>query len=241
MTTNTNYTRTLLLKHDEDRGINWQPPSANEIIAVLLDPNNQTMISSGLYSQSEATARINAAYQHFIDVFGLDFQSGTVLGNGQYNITDFFLLPYFSGIKSGTQIEVSLDTEHKDRAANNRWRAYQFGQLVLATGSGTFPGGTRAGETYVAGDVFAFWDYQLIKTNGCEISSNQQRETLRCNAQLMGTFVPGSQGYKNFHSTADVYDQDGNLGFFVESIIYVKDLNTNMVSSHTRQIITFTS
>jgi hypothetical protein len=233
------YQRIVLLSHDIDRGINYVPLDNEAVIASILDPNNQSMVSTGLYSQAEVDAKKAAAYQYFLDQYGLDFLNGTVLGNGQFLSGDWFLLPYASGSTLTSEIDVALDTDHKDRGANKKWHGFQFGQLMTCTASGTFTGGAYVGATYTAGDVYGYWDYQLIKTNGGPISPNKQRETWKCYAELPGRFVLGSQGYSDFKSTAAIFDEDNNRGNFYEIIEFVKDLDTNMVSSHTRQTITF--
>jgi hypothetical protein len=234
-----NYARVLLLSEDDSLGTSFTQPTSADIIANLFDADNGSMVSLGLYTQDQCDAKKAAGYQHFLDTFGIDFLAGVNAGYGEYIAGDFILIPYFSGSKPGSLINVALDTDHEDRGANKQWHAFQFGQLVASTVDGTFSGGTHAGETYLAGDVLAYWDYQLIKTNGGPILPTQQREILVCYATLVGRFVVGCQGLGNFYSTATVIDQDGNSGFFVETIYFQKDPLSGNYSTQTRQIITF--
>lgn len=235
----TDYARILLLSNDATLGTDFTPPTNASVIADIFDPNNISMISTGLYTQNQVDTKKATAYQHFIDLFGIDFLAGTNMGYGEYIAGDWILLPYTTGSKPASNIYVALDTDHKDRENNMKWHAFQFGQIIASTAAGTFTAGIHAGETYTAGAVMAYWDCQMIKTNGGPISPFQQRETFVCYATLTGSFFPGCQGLNNFYSEATVVDQDGNNGLFIETIYYRKDPLTGIYSTQTRQVITF--
>lgn len=231
------FSRIMLLTKDESLGTSFTPPTNATVIAQIFDPNNSTMTSTGLYTSTQVAAHKAAAYQHFIDLFGIDFLAGVSLGNGQYLAGDWLLLPYASGVNSGI-IDVSMDTENKARK-NGKWHAFQFGQIIASTAAGTFASGLHAGEAYGAGAVMAYWDYQVIKTNGGTISPSQPRENFLCYATLPGSFYPNAQGLNCFYSEATIIDSDGNHGYFYEIIYYRKDPVSGVYSTQTRQTITW--
>lgn len=234
------YNRVILLTNDIQVGINAPPPSTADIIAAVYDPNNSTMVSSGLYTQDQTNQKIADAFAYFLNTFGLDFANGFPIGGGRIVAGGWILFPYASGVKPGGQINVALDTSD-GKGNNGMWRGFQFGQVLAATTSGVFPGGTRAGQSFVAGDVLAYFDYNMLNTNGGPIGSYTQREVLVCRSPWTSKNILNSEGYTDSLSKLEAVDQNGNVGFAMENIVWVKDAITNMVTTRTRVVVTWGS
>ena len=232
------YDRIILLSNDLDVGINAPPPTTAQVIAAVFDPDNSTMVSSGLYTVAEANAKKQDAYDYFLETFGLDFLAGTPLGQGRYLAGGWVLYPYASGVSASSAIDVSYDSADRSKA-KGKWRGFQFGQVLAATVNGSFVGGTHVGNTYVAGDVLAYFDYDMLKTNGGPISSAKGREDLIMRSPWTSKNILNSQGYTDSLSKLEVIDECGHLGFVMENIVWIKDEITDMVRTKTRVVCTW--
>jgi hypothetical protein len=239
------YARLLSLSGNDNLGPNGIPPTQQEVLQLVFDPNNSTMVSTGLYTTTEVNAIRNAAFQYFLTQFGIDFINGVPApgfppGSGALFDTTFtwLLIPYASGVKPGTEIRVDFDSTHLRRGIHGKWRGYQFGQVAAAVASGTF-GGLSTGLDYVAGDVITDFQYNLLNTNGNPPGPQYKREVIRMRTPWVSKTIQNNQGYSDTLSKLEAIDECGNIGFVLESIMFQRDLLTTIVTSKTRVIATW--
>jgi len=230
------YERLLVLTADENLGTNYVPPTPDQRIANVLDPNHTGMVSSGLYTNAQATALRNDAIFYCIQQFGIDFTTGTVLPNGIIVLPSFTMIPYKSG--GDNSIHVASDSAHPLRGLVGDWHGYQYGELIVPTTSGTFPGGIHAGESFVLGDLLTYFDYNLIKLDAVPIIPFT-REILTARSPWPGKTVINSQGYADFFAKLEMVDSEGNVAYYSEGIMLIKDVVTGITYSNTRVVATW--
>jgi hypothetical protein len=235
------YARLVELTSDLDLGPNGVPPSEQQVFQLVIDPNNSTMVTTGLYTQDEATQKRNDAMAYLLVQFGIDFANGTPdpVIPGAAIASGWEMFPYASGVKIGSQIDVAFDSVNIARGVTGTWHGFQFGQVCGAGISGVFPGGLHAGEKFVAGDVLAYFDYNLLNSNGNPPSPQQKREVLIMRSPWTSKNILNSQGYIDTLSKLEVVDSNGNVGFVDESIMFQKDIVTTDVTGKTRVTITW--
>ena len=230
------YSRMLVISNDEDLGANYTPPSLSQLIASVLDVNHSLAVSSGLYTQTQINTLRTDSFNFFLTQLGIDFAAGTLLPDGKILATNFLMVPYKSGFAE--PIHVSFDSENINRGATSDWYGFQFGEVVAATANGTF-GGAHAGETYVAGDVLAYFDYNLIKSEGGTPTSTQAREIVRFRLPWTSKTIPNSQNYTDTLSKMEAVDSTSNVGFALESIMLIRDPSTGVTYKKTRVTVTW--
>ena len=74
--------RLIVLTADQNLGTGYVPPTPDQILAAVLDPNHAGMISSGLYNAAQVSTLRANALQYFKTQFGLDFSVGVTYPNG---------------------------------------------------------------------------------------------------------------------------------------------------------------
>jgi len=233
------YDRLLIISADANLGVGYVPPPPSAVIAAVLDPNHAGMISSGLYTSAEVIAFQNAAIAYFNATFGLNFNLGTTdPTTGIITLVSvspaytFIMVPYKAG--QDNSLHVAFDSAHPHRGENGKWYGYQYGVLVVPENNGIFIGGSHAGDTYVAGDILTVFDYNLIK-----LGHPHRREIIHVQSPWTGKNIPNSQGYSDFLAKCEAIDEQNRVGFYDETIVYIKDVVTNIVYSKTRVVITW--
>jgi hypothetical protein len=224
----------LVLVSDKTLGTNYVPPTPSQLVAAVKDANHGLMVSSGLYTNDQVTALRNNAISYFRDLFGIDFSLGFMLADGTIGLSNFVMIPYAS--QNVTTVNVAFDSTNMNRGAVGDWHGYQYGELVVATANGTFTSGTHAGEPFIAGDILTYFDYNLVKG---DIQSFQSREIVTVRSPWIAKSVPNSQGYSDFFAKLEIVDSNGNVGFYDETIVYIKDVSTNIVYTKTRVVATW--
>ena len=231
------YSRMLVISNDENLGANYTPPTLAQLIASVLDVNHSLAVSSGLYTQTQIDTLRNDSFNFFLTQFNIDFASGTLLSDGKIIAPSFLMVPYKSGF--AVPIHVSFDSENINRGATTDWYGFQFGEVVAATASGAFSSGAHAGETYVAGDVLAYFDYNLIKSEGGTPTSAQPREIVRFRLPWTSKTILNSQNYTDTLSKMEGVDSNNNVGFALESIMLIRDPSTGVTYKKTRVTVTW--
>jgi len=233
-----NFDRMVVLTTDVNLGTAYVPPTIAQIVAAVTDPNHAAMISTGLYNQTQVNALRADAFAYFNNTFGIDFSVGFVLANGTIVLPNFIMIPY-SNLHTSA-VHVSFDSAHMDRGSDASWYGYQFGELVVALTAGLITGGTHIGDNYGAGDIMTLFDYNLMKTDGNPPSPDVQREILRARTPWIGKNIsPNSQGYSDSPSKLEVVDEDGNVGFYAENIMFIKYVDTGLIYDRTRSVLTW--
>ena len=232
-----NFDRMVVLTADKNLGTTYVPPTIPEIVASVTDPNHMSRISSGLYTQPQVNALRSEAIAYFLANFGINFATGTVLPNGTLAIAGFVMIPYTSA--TATVIRVSFDSKHENHGSNGKWYGYQYGELIACTASGTFTSGSHAGDTYAAGDLLTFFDYNFMNTDGAQPNATYKREIIRARTPWLVKNLVNSQGFVESPSKLEAIDEDGKVGFYMENIMFTKDVDTGNMHSRTRAVFTW--
>jgi hypothetical protein len=230
------YSRIVVLASDASLGVNGTPPTTAQVIAKVLDPNHTSMITSGLYTQTQVDEFVVASNLWFLNNFAINFTAGQTAPNGVIAVPSFGA-PLFQLFPYSAQnvVKVTFDSSNLNRGVNDDWIGSQFGVVVACTTHVQFSGGYHAGENCSAGDVLAYFNYNLLKSN----SSHSFREDLLVYTPWTSKNILNGQGYFDSLSKLEAVDQQGNIGFFMENIVWNKDVATNIVGTKHRVIITW--
>ena len=148
---------------------------------------------------------------------------------------DSCVIPYRSG--QDNSINVAFDSLHPLRRIEGDWHGYQFGELLIPSNTGTFPGGVHVGDSFSAGDILTYFDYNLIKLGALPFGT--QREIVTVFSPWPGKNVPGSQGYTDFFAKLEAVDYNSNQAYYSEGIMLFKEVSTGVTYSKTRVNITW--
>lgn len=237
------YSRMVVLTNDISLGTNFTPPTTQQVLEQVLDPNHASMISSGLYTQAQVNAFVQASNAYMLARFGYNFSAGQVDPNT--GITYYptaaaplvILFPY----SAQNVVGVAFDTANLARGVTDSWVGSQFGIVIACTITQQFPGGDHAGETCAAGDILTYFHYNLLKTGVPSQVQNLPvfREILQCQSPWPSKNIINSQNVTDTLSKLEANDQNNKLGFFMENIVYQKDVTTGVWSTKTRVVITW--
>ena len=176
------------------------------------------LLVQDLYTTASITAVRNAAIAYFNVQFGLNFSTGFVdpttgiiaLPSG------FIMVPYRSGKENS--INVAYDSANLLIGELEHWYGYQFGELIVPEVSGVFSGGVHAGDAYVAGDIFTYFQYNLVGPLGLRL----QRIIITAMSPWAGKTVVNSQGYGDFYAKLTAYIDPSSEAYYHEGIEYIK-------------------
>jgi len=231
------FSRYIALTTENNLGTNFTPPTPAQIAAAVLDANHTAMIASGWYTQADATSFRANTISYFQTEYGINFTAGAVDTNGIIYALPFVMIPFATNQFTATT--VTFDSDNLNRGAAGGWFGIQYGEVIFCEASGVFSG-VHAGETYNAGDVLTRILYNLAKTNGGPPSAEQPREVLLIDSPYgVSKNVPGSQGYINSLSILGATDENGNTGFYLESITFEKNDTSGVIYGRTRVSITW--
>jgi len=236
------FDRMLVLTNDTNLGPNFVPPTPAELLAAVLDPNHQLMISSGLYTLAQVNAFTANAYAYLLARFGLDFSTGIVNPiNGEVTLivgsSVFILVPYTS--TNATVIHVAFDSANVQRGINGKWYGYQFGVVIFvaaAAGVQTFPAG---GQIYKQGDVLTVFNFDLLESNGNPPGPQYPRETIKFRSNYVSQNIINSNGFTDSLSKLEAIDSKGKLGSAIENIVFDRVDVGGDVITQTRVVVTF--
>lgn len=233
----TTYSRILVQTKDANLGPTYVPPTPEQLAAMVTDANHEKQVSSGLYTRAQANAQRNATMAYLKARFGLDFANGVVVPGGQGIIAagGWVMIPYYA-VNSTV---VSFDSCNLLRGLSQNWYASQYGEVLLAQVSGSFAGGDHVGEKFVAGDVLTRFEYNLLRAGAVFPNLPINREVVTVQTPWISKNVMGSQGFIDSLTKAEIIDKNGNVGFFWESIMYVKDVVSNNIYLKTRVLSTW--
>lgn len=231
------FSRILVQTKDVNLGTAYVPPTPQQVAAAVTDANHDRQVASGLYTRVQVNAQRNATIAYLKDRFGLDFANGVHIPGGQGLIAagGWVMIPYFA-VNSTI---VSFDSDNLFRGLGQNWYATQYGEVLLAQVSGTFPGGDHVGEKFVTGDVLARFEYNLLRAGANNPNLPVNREVLTVQSPWTSKNILNSQGYVDSLSKLEAIDEHGNVGFFWESIMYQKDVTTGNIFLKTRVLTTW--
>lgn len=231
------FSRMVVLTSDVNLGVNGTPPNTQQLIAAVLDPNHAQMISSGLYTQAQVDAFVSTANAYFLVNFNINASAGQTINGITY--IPSAAAPLFAYVPYAAQnvVNVAFDSTNLNRGAAGGWVGSQFGVVIACTTNLQFSGGTHAGETCGAGNTVAYFQYNLLKSGSP--SNGNSREVLQVQTPWVSLDVVNSQGYIDSLSKAQAIDQQANVGFYMENIVWNKDVATNIVTGATRVVITW--
>lgn len=222
-----NYARLVDIGIDLNLGVGFQPPNEQQVIDGVFDANNSTMLSTGLMTPDELVATKAIANAFFLADFAVDFANGTPLPNypGGFTADGFDMYPYGT---AAAPINVVVDSDNLGRGATGTWSAFQFGWACPALADGTFQGGLYAGNTYKKGDVISYFIWVFAKTNGAPLAPQfiKGSESIPCRSPWVSKNILDQQGFTNTLSPCECHDENGVLGFYMETYQYHKDPTT---------------
>ena len=232
-----NFNRLVVLTNDTNLGPNFVPPTQAQIIASVIDPNHESMVSSGLYTQTQVDTLRSNAIAYLNTQFGIDFSTGTVEPDGSIVLLPFVMIPYTSA--RSAIINVSFDSQNVDRGAVlNSWYGFQYGEIVACEAEGTFPGGLHQGDNYEPGDILTYFDYNLIRSKGGVPLPTQDREIITCKSPYTSKTLINSQTLTDTLSKLVCTNSSSVDGFFDENIMFEK-LDDGTFETKTRVTMTW--
>jgi hypothetical protein len=230
------FSRFAFLSFDQNLGTNYTPPTPAQIAASVTDINHTAMLASGLYTQSQIDVFRLESIVYFNTLFGINFSAGTLLPSGIIVSPPFVMIPFATG--AANSFRVAFDSDHVAHGITADWYAVQYGEVIISQGSGLFLGGTHGGEAYVVGDVLTYIRLNFQKLEG--ISPLHQHEEFTLRSPWVSKNILNSQGYVDSLSKLEIVDSNGNVGFFTENIMFVKNVDTGFVYEKIRVTATWT-
>lgn len=239
------YGRFLELTHDENFGPNFVPPTVDQLVAAVLDPNHQYAIASGFYDAGSVLVLRQNAIDYMRDTYCLDFAgpNATVdpatgiitlaLPNPSGPADVFLMLPYTS--QNATEIHVAFDSANPKRGKRGDWYGYQYGELVVPAQSGVLCDGQR----YKLGDTLVYFHYNLMNSPIPKVTRKTDVEVLTLITNFVSLDVVNSQTYSDSLTKVQVIDEDGNVGFGLENILFYKEKTSGDVYTRTRVELTW--
>ncbi|MBS0656072.1 MAG: hypothetical protein JSR46_09860 [Verrucomicrobia bacterium] len=234
------YARYLELTNDANLGPNFVPPTVDQLVAAVLDPNHEYALASGLYNNDSILALRQKAIAYMKATYCLDFAGPNatldpltgiitlVVPNAPGPDNVFLMLPYTS--QNATQIHVAFDSANVERGATGDWYGFQYGELVVPEQSGVLCNGQK----YNLGDTLSYFEYNLLNSPIPKVAPGVKVEVLTLEASFVSQDIINSQGYTDSLSKSTVIDDCGKSGFALESIVFYKDAASGDIYTRTR-------
>jgi hypothetical protein len=180
-----------------------------------LDPNHMNAINNGLITAAEADELVVEAIDDFHTKFGFDLSTGTLdPATGVRTTAEVICQPALTGLDKGTVL-VS-DSANPFKEFLHSWFTIDYSQMFIFRTSGVVPGGTYAGRTYNAGDVFVYGYSNLLRNNS-DWSKSSNREKFKLTTTILAKQLTNILGKRQFLITFDVADEDNNAGYWLQA------------------------
>lgn len=189
-------------------------------VGSFLDTNNTIMLSTGIFTKTQADAMMSEGLAAFYNSTGIDMSSSnpdvvcsSVTGICRWDALGIETLPTAFGLLPNKTWFVSQDSAHPHRV--NKWQQLEFNIFAIFSKPVTFSSGLMAGATAQPG-MFYFYGYVVFAEIGGDLTKKNNREVVKNYCTKLGNTYINQWGKQEFLNTYFFVDQNGgNQGYVV--------------------------